>query len=296
MLSGDSGGKLGTTASAAARTKADEVSRIHHSPSSVLRATRAVALVVAVVCPAPLRAAESASPTLEAGASPLAEARYRVGRTLYAQGDYSGAAREFEMALAIFPQSAKLAFNLARTCERLEDDERALAAYRSYLQVAPEAPDRAEIDRIIASLEQRVEAARPRLVVTSEPSGAEVRVDGLTERFVTPATIAPGPGTHIVRLQLAGQPEVSRSVTVERGQSVPLHVTLIVPEPLRPEPPPVAASAVAPPSAAPEPPGAHLAGWVVGGVGLALMGVGTYSPKTPRGSGERPTSSSGMAA
>lgn len=220
-------------------------------------------------------AGDPPAPTLEAGASPLAEARYQVGRTLYARGDYAGAAREFEIALEIFPQSPKLAFNLARTCERLQDDERALAAYRRYLTITPTAPDRAEIERIIGGLERRVEAARPRLVVTSEPAGAEVRVDGLEGRFTTPATLVATPGTLVVRLRLPDQPEVTRSVTVARGQSTPLHVTLAAPTP-PPAPPSVAASAPAPPTAAAPPAETNPTGFIVAGVGLAALGVGTY--------------------
>lgn len=265
------GGKLSLAPSATGRPKVYTVSRIveHFSlPSLTL-------FVVFSATPLPASGAgDPPAPTLEAGASPLAEARYQVGRTLYARGDYAGAAREFEIALEIFPQSPKLAFNLARTFERLQDDERALAAYRRYLTIDKAAPDREEIERIIGGLERRVEAARPRLVVTSEPAGAEVRVDGLADRFTTPATITATPGTLVVRLRLPNQPEVTRSVTVARGQSTPLHVTLASPPP--PAAASVASSASAPPTSVPPSPEMNPVGFIAAGVGLAALGVGTY--------------------
>lgn len=265
------GGKLAAAPSAAGRAKVYTVSRIVEHFSSL---ALTVLLVVSGTPQLARGAGDPPAPTLEAGASALAEARYQVGRTLYARGDYAGAAREFEIALEIFPQSPKLAFNLARTFERLQDDERALAAYRRYLTIAPAAPDRDEIERIIGGLERRVDAARPKLVVTSEPAGAAVRVDGLEGSFTTPATITASPGTLVVRLRLPDQPEVTRSVTVARGQSTPLHVTLAAPPP--PAPASVTVSAPAPPTAAAPHAEMDPTGFIVAGVGLAALGVGTY--------------------
>lgn len=174
--------------------------------------TSTVGLAAAAPAPAPVPApTAAAAPALETDAPPLAESRYRLGRKLYAEGDHAGAVREFASALDIFPTSAKLAFNLGRSCERINDTECALRAYRLYLANAQDAPDRADMDRLIAGLERRLEEALPIVTVTSEPSGAAIRLDdGPIESVVTPTTLRVQPGAHIFRLRLGAGPEATR--------------------------------------------------------------------------------------
>ena len=62
-------------------------------------------------------AGQSGVPRLEPGAPPLAEQRYLIGREQYREGNLENAASEFQSAFEIFPQSPKLAYNLARTLE-----------------------------------------------------------------------------------------------------------------------------------------------------------------------------------
>ncbi len=82
------------------------------------------------------------SQTLEEGAPKLAEHRYRTGRVLYKQGKFAAAVKEFQTAFDLFPDSAKLAFNMARTCERLDRMSEAVGHYERYLALAPSAKDR----------------------------------------------------------------------------------------------------------------------------------------------------------
>jgi TolA-binding protein len=55
---------------------------------------------------------------LEAGAPAAANQRYLGGLDLYRKGEFSAAALEFRVALQLFPTSAKLSYNLARSLER----------------------------------------------------------------------------------------------------------------------------------------------------------------------------------
>jgi len=100
---------------------------------------------------------------LEAGAPAAANQRYLVGIDLYRKGEFSAAALEFRVALQLFPTSAKLSYNLARSLERAGALGEAIAEYRNYLALAPNAADRVDVERVIAALEaerDRRDAAR----------------------------------------------------------------------------------------------------------------------------------------
>lgn len=99
---------------------------------------------------------------------------------LYKQGDYAGAAREFEVAARIVPGSARLTFNLARALERAKVYDDAIAAYGRYLELAPEADDRASVEATIAALSDLAAQRKPELPVRSEPPGATVFLNAAT--------------------------------------------------------------------------------------------------------------------
>ena len=96
-------------------------------------------------------AAESAAiPQLEAGAPQLANQRYLQGREDYRAGRISEAATAFQRALDVFPESPRLAFNLARSLERLGRLGEAAAAYRRYVELLPLAEDAPTVSRLAA--------------------------------------------------------------------------------------------------------------------------------------------------
>lgn len=108
---------------------------------------------------------------LEPGAPAMATQRYVLGRVAYGQGQFAEALRELEVAYALFPTSVKLAYNLARTNERLEHWADAARFYRRYLELAPAASDQAEITAIISVMERRAEAQQPAPApVSAEPA------------------------------------------------------------------------------------------------------------------------------
>lgn len=170
---------------------------------------------------------------LEEGAPPAAESRYQIAIQLYREGRFKDAAAEFEAALAMFPTSAKLAYNLARTKERAEDPTGAIAAYRRYLMLAPTAEDADEVRSLIALLESRLDANRARLSLTSQPSGAAVYVDDArTASGRTPLEIRVEPGRHTLRFELPNRPPVERAIEPAPGQAISL--TVKVPQPTGP--------------------------------------------------------------
>jgi tetratricopeptide (TPR) repeat protein len=159
---------------------------------------RRVVLGVSVLCTAASFApAGAAAPTLEEGAPPLAVQRYRLARDHYVNGRFKEALADFQVALRVFPTSAKLVYNLARTHERLEMWAEAQRHYRRYLELSPGASDRAEVEAVIAVLAERgppeaVAAAAPpsSAAPTSAPPTLVVRLAPVP-REVPPAWTTP---------------------------------------------------------------------------------------------------------
>jgi tetratricopeptide (TPR) repeat protein len=87
-----------------------------------------------------------------------AKAHYGRGTSYYNLGRYGEALAEYEAAyLAV--QDPPFLFNIAQCQRKMGKDQEALAAYRSYLRVAPNAPNRLEVQKRIAELEKETRAA-----------------------------------------------------------------------------------------------------------------------------------------
>jgi Flp pilus assembly protein TadD len=102
--------------------------------------------VAAPARPAPPVAPSAAGPP--EGPSPAARA-FAEGRRLFLANDVPAAIRQFERAASLVPRDAEVQKQLARAYMREGDVERSLIAYRRYLTLVPEAPDRAIVERII---------------------------------------------------------------------------------------------------------------------------------------------------
>jgi tetratricopeptide (TPR) repeat protein len=87
-----------------------------------------------------------------------AKAHYARGTSYYNLGRYSEALAEYEAAY-LSVQDPPFLFNIAQCQRKMGKDEEALAAYRSYLRVAPNPPNRAEVQKRIAELEKETRAA-----------------------------------------------------------------------------------------------------------------------------------------
>lgn len=165
-------------------------------PQTPLARRAALALMLCAASPAPAQTPAAPAPAsqapreLEPGAPPLATQRYRTGIEMYLRGDFAGAAREFKVAQALAPDSAKLAYNLARSLERAGDVPGAVAAYHRYLQLAPQAADREDVQRVLAVLEREATPAP-----ASAPDQASAQADLAAEAPAAPPDDASsGPG------------------------------------------------------------------------------------------------------
>lgn len=233
--------------------------------------TRIVAALAWILVAPPGLAAEPNS-GLEAGAPVAAAARYAIGRAAYRDKNFEAAAREFRSALDLFPSSPKLAYNLARTLERLAKLSEAADYYDRYLELSPEAEDRASVKALVASLRARVREARPEVAFSSVPEGAAIFVDGAVKAAgQTPLVMRLEPGTHAVRFEKAGYAATARAVDVESGRRNAVVVEMTT----------VASTGVSEPADAREDTAPTrwrpVAGWVTIGLGAAAVGVGAWS-------------------
>lgn len=252
-------------------------------------------------------------------ATAQAKAHFGRGVDLYRQARYREAIAEFQEAYRLRPHGV-IYFNLAQCYERLGDIPAALQAYHDYLRAVPDAEDRRTVVAAMANLEARLGASGvQQLLVYSDPSGAEVLVDGQS-RGRTPLALVLPHGSHAVSLVKPGYRTTTRQAVLSSQVSVEMDVTLqrleagAVPLPPPPVvaapggsqavPPSPAASKAAPHSAtapAPHPartgPRPRLWTWVAAGAAAAALGAGVYYGVQARnaerdlmnGSPDRPT-------
>jgi tetratricopeptide (TPR) repeat protein len=209
----------------------------------------------------------AAEPSLEA--KERARAAYTQGQAAFAQGDFAQAKSAFEQAFAAVPNPIVL-ISVAESSAKAGAIEDAIAAYDRYLQLRPDAPERADIETKRAAL-----AATPaQLALATEPPGADVIVDGRPTGKQTPAEIPVPAGDHQLKFTLAGYEDALDAVHAVPGGRIERNIVL-----KRPIPPPIA---VAPAPAgpvviAPAPPAEvpTAALWVTGSIGAAGLIAGT---------------------
>jgi tetratricopeptide (TPR) repeat protein len=103
------------------------------------------------------KARQAISPKVIATAT--AKAHYARGTSYYNLNRFREALSEYEAAyLAV--QDPPFLYNIAQCYRKLGDDKQAVRFYQSYLRVAPDASNRAEVERRITELEHGYRAAR----------------------------------------------------------------------------------------------------------------------------------------
>ena len=219
----------------------------------------------------------SAAPSVAPPPPPPTEAQRATARTAYARGQAAFDAGRYEEARAAFQEAYAAVPNpivlvtLAECDLRLGRFDEALSGFERYLKDRPAAPDRVQVEQKVKDL-----LATPSiLVLTSTPSGASVKVDGVVQTGqVTPLELPLARGPHDVELSLDGHLPIAEKIDVRIGSRHELHVGL---QPAPPPPPPVAAAPPPKPLPPPPPPPEDLTAalWITSIVGAAGLVTGT---------------------
>jgi tetratricopeptide (TPR) repeat protein len=101
------------------------------------------------------------------------------GQGLYVAGNYAGAAEVFEAGYAAYPYSAFL-FNAGVCYQKQNDVDRALAKFKEYVKVDPNAPDLEKVNQRIATLEAAKATALAAAAAAAAPvadAGADADAD-----------------------------------------------------------------------------------------------------------------------
>ncbi|MET0384840.1 MAG: PEGA domain-containing protein [Polyangiales bacterium] len=205
------------------------------------------------------------------GSTERAREAYALGQKAFSLGDYATAQTAFEEAFANVPNPIVLV-SIAESAAKQGRLESAVAAYDKYLQLRPDAPDRADVEQKRNAL-----VATPGvLTITSEPPNANVIVDGQATGKQTPVLLELAPGEHFIELALTGYVADPVTIKVAPGsraeQAVGLRGSPVPTPPPAAEPVPVPAPAAAV-QAKPERPLAAII--VTGSLGAAGIIAGT---------------------
>lgn len=176
---------------------------------------RALCFAFLILIPCAVSAQAPAAP------APAVDAReaFRRGEAAYSAGNYDMAIREWTNAFAADPRP-RIQFNLSQAYERIGDLEKAMAALRRFLDSAdPDDPMYSDANARLSALQQRIAATG--LLVRGGAEGGLITVDqqdwGRTPR---PDKITLTPGSHVLVVSWAGQPEFRTNVIVPAGQVI----------------------------------------------------------------------------
>lgn len=123
-----------------------------------------------------------AAPVVAQGSS---AAQTERARQLFVEASQHYQAGRLDEALQRFLEAwravpgPELAYNVARTYERMGDAPRGVEFYRHYLRLAPEAPERADVERRIAELEA-IERRQREQIIALPPSQDELAQEART--------------------------------------------------------------------------------------------------------------------
>lgn len=141
-----------------------------------MRPVLAWLFLLALVSPA-RAAAQDAAGTTSADApgrsDDEARALFAAAEIAYSDGRFESALESFQRAYDLSGRP-ELLYNIGLSAERLRQDERALSAYRSYLEERRETPNRASVEARIRILEQAIASHTPAPAPEVETSPAPV--------------------------------------------------------------------------------------------------------------------------
>jgi tetratricopeptide (TPR) repeat protein len=177
----------------------------------------AVAVAVALVC-------------ARAWAGPIeeAEAEMRRAKANLDRGEYEAAIGHYIQARALAPDSSGPYLGLGLAYAGLGRCGEAIPLLEEYLRRKKKDPFPGAAATLNACRARNAQTASGRVTVTSDPQGAEVRLDDVEGDLLgrTPCEVSLPPGEHILHLSLGGYQSVDRTVVVNSGAPARTHATL----------------------------------------------------------------------
>jgi tetratricopeptide (TPR) repeat protein len=171
-----------------------------------LRIALLVAALASVAVPGRARAAGS-----DASRVREARAHYEQAVSYYNLDEFTPALAEFREAYRLKPDPSFL-FNIAQCHRKLGENDQALDYYRKYLRNLPDAPNRADVERIVAELRAKVPNATPTEVA---PPSAQPAAPPPAPA-PTPALDAPAPAPEASLVTTTPAPPAAAAPVYER--------------------------------------------------------------------------------
>lgn len=220
-----------------------------------------------------------------------AEALYLSGRKLVGEGKWAEGCEKFRASLELNPAASTL-INIAKCSEHDGKLTQALVEYRRASQLNQDTlgeERKRKLEQVIkegiSALEPRL--ARVQLVVAQQPSGIEIKRDGLMLPIATIGEKIPlDPGEHVFVVTAPGFRKEGRKVVLKEGESQTIELPLVAEErPREVVTAPADKLAVADKPGVPDKPvekdkprgeGVPVWPFVAGGIGLAAIGGAVY--------------------
>lgn len=187
-------------------------------PASVL----CVALPLSTVTLVSSEARAQAKPQLSESQRSKAGEHYQKAKRLYDLAKYKEAVDEYQAAYLISADPALL-FNIAQSYRLADQPIEAVRFYRNYLRNAPDAPNRADVEKRIADLEKQM-ADRER--AKNEPAPPPV-VTPAPAPVAPPPVVAPAPAPVAPPVAPAPPPPPVPAAPPPEPRSIALPVTLL---------------------------------------------------------------------
>ncbi len=147
-----------------------------------------------------------------AAATARARDAYKTGQQYFEAGEYHSAEAAFREAYAAVPNPVVL-LSVGECQKRAGKHAEAVSTFERYLTEKPDAKDRAEVEGKI----EEIKSLPATLVVSTDPPGAKISIDGSDSGKVSPAEIEIAPGEHTVELSLQTGETVTKNVTADFG-------------------------------------------------------------------------------
>jgi tetratricopeptide (TPR) repeat protein len=163
-------------------------------------------------------------------AGPIEEAEQEMRRAKLSldRGEYESAIGHYLQARALAPDSSGPYLGLGLAYAGLGRCSEAIPMLEEYLRRKTRDPFPGAASTLNACRARTAQISTGRVMVTSEPSGAEVRLSDEEGDLLgrTPCEITLAPGRHVLHLSLGGYHTADRAVEVSSGRTVRAHAQM----------------------------------------------------------------------